>query len=75
MASNLNKQDDFAVRQADVKPWLTYEDMSPLGRKLHDIAKEIELSDEPAYSEQEIQKELKERRGGHSHNDEDSHIH
>jgi hypothetical protein len=75
MASNLNKKDDLIVRRAQVKPWLKYEDMSSLGKELHDIAKEIELSDEPAFSESEVEKELKERRGGHSHNDKESHIH
>jgi len=48
--------------------------MSPLGKKLHGIAREIELSDEPAYDEKAIERELKERRGGHSHDDENSHV-
>jgi hypothetical protein len=75
MASNLNKQENPLVRPASLKTDLAYEDMSPLGKTLHDIADEIEHSDEPAFNENDIEKELEERRGGHSHNDENSHIH
>lgn len=75
MASNLNKTEFPVVRQAEIKQELVYEDMSPLGKQLSNIAKEIEASDEPAFDEEEIEKELEERRGGHSHNDETSHIH
>jgi hypothetical protein len=49
-----------------VKTWLTYETMSPPGRALTDIATANEQSDGPAFDEQEVEDELKTRRGGHS---------
>lgn len=64
MASNLNKSETPPVRRAKIKPGLKYQDMSPLGEKLHDLAEEIELSNEPAYSEEDIQRELDRRKGG-----------
>ncbi len=45
--------------------WLTPETMSPLGRELFEIAKEIENSDEPAFDEADIEKELEKRHGGY----------
>ncbi|QQS46549.1 MAG: hypothetical protein IPM66_22050 [Acidobacteriota bacterium] len=54
------------VRRADVKTWLTYEEMSPLGRRLMDIAREVEASDEPAMSEADLERELARRRGGYA---------
>jgi hypothetical protein len=72
-ASNLDRKDTFIAPRTHIKPWLKYEDMSPLGKQLHDIAKEIELSDdEPAYDMAAIKKELRERRGGFDYEDEDS---
>lgn len=68
MASNLNKF-DYTVQPTAINPRLGYEDMSPLGKKLYDIANEIEHSDDPAPSESEIQKELRERRDGFDWND------
>ena len=75
MASNLNNLNKLSVRQAEIDLSLAYENMSPVGKMLHDIANEIAQSDDPAASEQEIEKELRERRGGHSHDDEDSYVH
>lgn len=63
-ASNLNRQPKFEVRRTNVKTWLTPELMSPLGRELFEIAKEIEESDEPAFDETDIERELEKRRGG-----------
>lgn len=74
MASNLTKNDGPQIRQAYVRPHLSYEEMSPLGRALFDLAKEIELSDEPAMDEAAIERELARRRGGYSQEDEDSHV-
>ena len=54
------------VHQTDVKTWLTYETMSPLGRALMDIAAQVEQSDDPAFDEQAVENELKSRRGGYS---------
>ncbi len=63
--SNLNSQTNFEVRRTNIKTWLTPETMSPLGKELFEIAKEIEESDEPAFDEQAIERELKRRRGGY----------
>lgn len=40
--------------------------MSPLGRELMKIAREIEESDEAAFDEEGIEKELAKRRGGYT---------
>jgi len=57
------------VGQTRVKEWLTYDTMSPLGRDLMNIANDIERSDEPAFDEQAIERELTARRGGYSKDD------
>jgi hypothetical protein len=74
MATNLTKNDNPKVRQADVRPSLSYEEMSPLGRDLFDIAKEIEASDDPAMDEAAIERELARRRGGYAQEYEDPHL-
>ncbi len=56
----------FPVRRTEIKTWLTEETMSPLGRELMRMAREIEASDEPTLDEGEIEKELKKRRGGYA---------
>ncbi len=61
---NTNQPTDFPVRRTEIKTWLTEETMSPLGRELMHIARAIEASDEPALDEEDIEKELKKRRGG-----------
>lgn len=63
--SNLDPQTNFEVRRTSIKTWLTPETMSPLGKELFEIAKEIEESDEPVFDEHEIEQELKRQRGGH----------
>ncbi len=63
---NKNQKDAFRVRQTQIKPFLTEKEMSSLGRRLMKIAKEIENSDEPAFDEAAIEKELEKRRGGYS---------
>ncbi len=68
-ASNLNRQLKFEVRRTNVKTWLTPELMSPLGRELFEIAKEIEESDEPAFDDDAIERELKRRRGGYDYDE------
>lgn len=62
--TNLNKKNAFHVRQTQIKPFPSEKEMSPLGRKLMKIAKEIENSDEPAFDEADIERELEKRRGG-----------
>ncbi len=63
--TNLNRKVKFEVRRTNVKTWLTPEKMSPLGRELFEIAREIEESDEPAFDDEAIEQELKRRRGGY----------
>ena len=63
-------KDDIVVRRTAVKDWLTYDTMSPLGRSLMDIAKQIEESDAPPMDEESIEAELLKRRGGYSQNGE-----
>ncbi len=58
--------ENLPVHQTEVKTWLTYETMSPLGRALMDIAAESEQSDGSAFDEEAVEDELKKRRGGHS---------
>ena len=65
---NLNQQPP--VRPTQVKSWLTAEAMSPLGRALMEIATEVEASDDTPMDEEEIERELTRRRGGHSQNGE-----
>jgi hypothetical protein len=55
----------FPVRRTEIKTWLTEETMSPLGRDLMKIAREIEASDAPALDEEDIEKELRKRKGGY----------
>lgn len=62
--------DTTPVRQTDLKTWLTYEMMSPLGRELIDLAAEIERTDAPEFDEADVERELKIRRGGYSQDDE-----
>jgi len=61
-----NQPTEFPVRRTEIKTWLTEETMSPLGRELMKIAREVEASDEPALDEADIEKELKRRRGGYA---------
>ena len=61
-----NQPTEFTVRRTEIKTWLTEETMSPLGRELMKIAREVEASDEPALDEEDIEKELKRRRGGYA---------
>ncbi|MEO6052216.1 MAG: hypothetical protein ABIP78_12925 [Pyrinomonadaceae bacterium] len=66
--TNLNKTEVFQIRQTKIKPFLSRREISPLGRKLMKIAKEIENSDEPAFGETDVERELEKRRGGYVEN-------
>jgi hypothetical protein len=68
--AQINKEFIPLVRPTEVKTWLTYETMSPLGRELMKIAQEIENSDATEMSEEDIERELAQRRGGYSRNGE-----
>ena len=65
---NLNQQPP--IRPTELKPWLTRETMSPLGRELMEIADQIESSDETPMDEEALERELIRRRGGYSGNGE-----
>lgn len=68
--TNLNKKEVFYVKQTQIKTVLDEKEISPLGRKLMKIAKEIETSDEPAFDETDVERELERRRGGFVRNGE-----
>lgn len=68
--TNLNTKDVFYVKPTQIKTLLNEKDMSPLGKKLMEIAKEIENSDDPAFDEADIERELEKRRGGFINNGE-----
>lgn len=55
----------WPVRRTELKPWLAEESLSPLGRELLRLAREIEQSDEPEFDEAAIERELNQRRGGY----------
>jgi vacuolar-type H+-ATPase subunit C/Vma6 len=68
--TNLNKKEVFYVKPTQIRTVLSEKEMSPLGKKLMKIAKEIENSDEPAFDEADIERELEKRRGGFVRNGE-----
>lgn len=59
------------VRRAYIPPDLTYETMSELGRELFDLSQEYATSGEKLYSEEELERELRRRKGGYSPDDDD----
>lgn len=66
----LNKPEPVPpVRRAYIPPDLTYETMSELGRAIFDLSREIELAGEGLNSEEELERELAQRRGGYSPED------
>lgn len=68
--TNFKKKDIFYVKQTQINTVSSEKEMSPLGRKLMKIAKKIKESDEPAFDETDIEKELEKRRGGFVRNSE-----
>ena len=66
--TNLKNKDIFYVRPTEIRTYSNEKDMSLLGRKLMKIAKEMENSDEPAFDEAGVEKELEKRRGGYVEN-------
>jgi len=64
--NNSGPEDQMAVPRTEVKTWLTYDTMSPLGQVLMKIAAENEQAGDPAFDEQAIEEELKTRRGGNT---------
>lgn len=60
------KIETFKVRRAVLNTSTDPRDMSPLGRELMKIAAEIDASDDPAMSEEDLERELRLRRGGYT---------
>ncbi len=56
----------FKVRRAVLNTSTDPSSMSPMGRELMKIAAEIDASDEPGMSEEELERELRLRRGGYT---------
>ena len=65
---NLEGTPDWPVRRTELKPRLADEALSPRGRELLRLAREIEQSDEPELDEAALEQELSRRRGGHTAN-------
>lgn len=65
MVSNLNKKNITNIRPTRINR-LEYRELSVLGKSLYNIAKEIETSDDICMTEEMIQDELSNRRGGYS---------
>jgi hypothetical protein len=61
-----NEAEPFKVRRAKLVPIPPEAERTPLGRELMKIVAEIDLSDDPPLSEQDLERELKMRRGGFS---------
>ncbi len=60
------KSEAFEVRRAVLNTSTDPRDMSPLGRRLMKIAAEIDASDDPPMSEEDLERELRLRRGGYT---------
>jgi len=60
---NYNQENGAHIRQTQIKSFLREEEVSLLGRKLNKVAREIEDSDEPAFNEAAVEKEMGIRRG------------
>lgn len=59
------------VRRAYIPPDLTYETMSELGRELFRLSQEYEASGEKLYTEEELERELRRRKGGYYPDDDE----
>ncbi|MBI3421881.1 MAG: hypothetical protein HY011_03005 [Acidobacteria bacterium] len=59
------------VRRAYIPPDLTYETMSEMGRELFDLSQEYAASGEKLYTEEELERELKRRKGGYYPDDDE----
>jgi len=62
--TNRDNRSESNVRRART-PDLRYEEMSDLGRELFDLSRDYESSGGELLTEEEIEKELMRRRGGH----------
>jgi hypothetical protein len=65
-----NKPEKFTVRRAELNLSPNGYKMSPMGEKLMKIAMDIQNSDEPGLSEEDIEQRLKMGRGGYDPDDE-----
>lgn len=62
---NTNQAENFTVKRTKIEQHLNDDEISPLGKKLMQIALEVERSNEPSFDEADIEKELEKRRGGY----------
>ncbi len=63
------KTEHFTVRRTKLNQSNDPRDWSPLGRKLMKIVAEIDASDEPGMTHEDIEKRLKMGRGGFDYDD------
>ncbi len=54
----------FTVRPAQLSPIPPESERTPLGRTLMELVAEIDASDDPPMSEEDLERELQMRRGG-----------
>ncbi len=66
--TNRKNQEVFTVRRAELKPIPPVAERTPLGRRLMEIVAEIDASDDPPMSEEDLERELQLRRGGFEYN-------
>ncbi len=70
MQKNKKFPEPFTVRRTQLPPLpMSEAEMSPLGRKLMKIVAEIDASDDPPMSEEDLDRELAVRRGGYIENE------
>lgn len=60
----VNIPEKFTVRRARLSPIPPENERTPLGRKLMELVAEIDASDDPPMSEEDLERELQMRRGG-----------
>ena len=58
------KVEVFTVRRTELKPIPPVAERTPLGRRLMELVAEIDASDEPPMSEEDIERRLQSGRGG-----------
>lgn len=63
--TNQNFDLQSTIRTAQINPLHPLESLTPMGRKLLEMAEKIASSDELPFSEEDIENELTTRRGGY----------
>lgn len=65
---NRKEPQPFTVRRTKLLPIPPEAERTPFGRKLMEIVAEIDASDDPPMSEEDLERELEMRRGGFIYN-------